>query len=540
MKRVARFWHTVRYLRLGQTLGRIWYSAVLPRPDLRPPPPQRQLLKPYLAPCRRAQSLIGDQSFRFLGQEWELPQQGGWDHEDLGKLWRYNLHYFDDLNSRNSEQRSTWHEVLLERWIRENPPASGTGWEPYPTSQRITNWIKAGSNNRSLSQTMISSLAVQTRWLKMRLETHLLGNHLLANAKALVHAGCFFGGKEGNSWLCTGLRLWAQQVSEQILADGAHFELSPMYHALILEDFLDLTNVLRAYAQPEPLAWSKTIGSMRHWLAAMTHPDGGIAFFNDAAFGVAPSYEELEDYADRLGFGYAPSQTVGCVHLVDSGYVRVSTGDSVAILDCGKIGPDHLPAHAHADSLSFELSLFGSRVFVNSGTSEYGSSNERLRQRGTAAHNTVVVDSTNSSDVWAGFRVARRARPGKVIVRRESDAIIVSCSHDGYRRLADGVRHLRLWRLTPQALSIDDTVNGRFRRAEAIFRLHPSVSIQDDSDGKFALVLGDSRRVVLQFIGAISASCKRTTWHPEFGVQVPCWCVSVLFGSRGLQTEIRW
>ena len=66
--------------------------------------------------------------------------------------------------------------------------------------------------------------------------------------------------------------------------------------------------------------------------------------------------------------------------------------DAVAIGDIGNVGPDYIPGHAHADTLSFEMSVFDMRFIVNSGTSVYGLGAERLRQRGTAAHSTVVID----------------------------------------------------------------------------------------------------------------------------------------------------
>ena len=44
----------------------------------------------------------------------------------------------------------------------------------------------------------------------------------------------------------------------------------------------------------------------------------------------------------------------------------------MVIFDLAQIGPDYLPSHGHADTLSFELSVYGKRVFVNSGTSMYG------------------------------------------------------------------------------------------------------------------------------------------------------------------------
>ena len=63
----------------------------------------------------------------------------------------------------------------------------------------------------------------------------------------------------------------------------------------------------------------------------------------------------------------------------------------------------------HADNLSFEWSLGEQRVLVNSGTSLYGVSSERHRQRKTKSHNTVEIDGFDSSEIWSGFRVARRA-----------------------------------------------------------------------------------------------------------------------------------
>ena len=80
------------------------------------------------------------------------------------------------------------------------------------------------------------------------------------------------------------------------------------------------------------------------------------------------------------------------------------------LLDVASIGPDYLPGHGHADTLSFEMSLFGKRTLVNRGISQYGIEVRQV-ERGTAAHNTVVINNENSSEVWSGFRVARRARP---------------------------------------------------------------------------------------------------------------------------------
>ena len=85
------------------------------------------------------------------------------------------------------------------------------------------------------------------QWLEKRIEWHILGNHLFANGKALLFAGLFFSGKQAEIWLKKGLTIISKELDEQILTDGGHFELSPMYHAIFLEDLLDLINFSKNY-----------------------------------------------------------------------------------------------------------------------------------------------------------------------------------------------------------------------------------------------------------------------------------------------------
>lgn len=488
--------------------------------------------------------MVAADRFRFLNEVRDLPA-AGWDDPAVEKLWRYNLHYFDDLNARDAAARSAWHPALVERWIRENPPASGSGWEPYPTSLRIVNWIKWALGDGTLGPAASESLAVQLRWLTRRLERHLLGNHLFANAKALVFGGLFFAGAEADAWLALGLDILAREIPEQILDDGAHFELSTMYHALALEDVLDLYNVARTFpgAGVDRLVsmLEPHIAPMRAWLAAMSHPDGEIGFFNDAAMAIAPAPAELEAYAARLHLPDTLTVRGSVVQLASSGYVRLQHGAMVALLDVAPIGPDYLPAHAHADTLSFELSLFGQRVLVNSGTSRYGTGPARAWERGTAAHNTVVVDHADSSEVWGGFRVARRARPVGLTITES--APVIRCGHDGYRRLEGRVDHVREWRVGENSLRIDDRLTGTFAHAEARFHLHPSVRVAPngarDDEGVLRLVLPDGQRVRIQVEGGV-VHIEPATWHPQFGRSEPTACLVVVFGGDRVRTRIEW
>lgn len=471
----------------------------------------------------RCPSQVGGDTFRFLNVEKNLGSRHGWNQASDLKLWLYNLHYFDDLTAQNAHERTGWHREIISRWVAENPPAEGVGWDPYPTSLRIVNWIQWSLLGNELEEAWLQSLALQARHLRRRIEWHLLGNHLFANGKALVFAGLFFAGPEANDWLRRGLKILEREVSEQVLADGGHFERSPMYHSIICEDLLDLVNVAGVYpgaiADSTVSEWRERASRMLVWLRTMCHPDGEISLFNDAAFAIAPSPDQIHGYAERLGV--APAATgagEGLTQLPDSGYIRWQSRHATAFLDVAAVGPDYLPGHAHADTLSFELSLFGQRVIVNGGTSTYEKDAERQRQRGTAAHNTVEVDGEDSSEVWGGFRVARRAYPHDLEVLEEAGRTVVSCSHDGYRRLRGRVTHRRSWTFAQRDVLIEDSLDGRFEEAKAFLHFHPDVAIKVDSGG---------RRGELQLPGGQSArwevesgksAVEPTTYHPEFGL----------------------
>jgi uncharacterized heparinase superfamily protein len=535
------YFHTLRYLKPVQIYGRLWFRLRRPTPDLQPAPALQPTAGDWIR-CTRHASMLGATTFRFLSVTREAGTAADWSRVDWPKLWLYNLHYFDDLNAEDATARVAWHRALMARWIAENPPAAGNGWEPYPLSLRLVNWVKWAAAGNALESGAVQSLAVQVRWLTERLEWHLLGNHLLANAKALVFAGIFFAGAEADEWRQKGLAILRREHAEQILNDGGHFERSPMYHAIILEDLLDLIQLAIRWPGVIDAAtvveWRQQAARMLAWLAAMTHPDGEIALFNDAAFGIAPNLAALVAYAVALDIGAPASITAPLTVLPDSGYLRVQRGDAVLIADVGEIGPDYLPGHAHADTLAFELSVFGQRVVVNSGISEYGLGAERLRQRGTAAHSTVQIDGADSSEVWSGFRVARRARPLDLSFYAGDDAVDLACAHDGYQRLKGRPLHRRSWRMSARSLQVNDSITGGFEQAVAYFHLHPAVRVSgDNSEG--VLQLPDGHTIRWSASGG-AARIIPSTWHPEFGQSIASTCLQIVFAGPQATMEFFW
>lgn len=475
---------------------------------------------------------------RFLGVERSLAEAGDWNRDDWPKLWLYNAHYFDDLAAAGAAERAQWHRDLLERWLAENPPGHGNGWEPYPSSLRIVNWIKWGLGGAPLAQDAVHSLAVQARYLRRRLEIHLLGNHLWANAKGLVFAGVFFEGREAEGWLAKGAALLERELEEQFLPDGGHFERSPMYHSILLEDVLDLLQLGQVYPGVMPAGLTDRLRDSApralRWLRVMTHPDGDIALFNDAAFGIAPPLAALEQYAAGLGVAYDTAPLAAIEALEDSGYVRLHAGPAVLIADVGEIGPDYLPGHAHADTLSFEMSLHGERVLVNGGTSTYEAGPLRLAQRGTAMKNTVQVDGEDSSEVWSSFRVARRARPREVRWFEHEGALVLEGAHDGYGRLPGKVIHSRRWELSQSGLAVVDVLAGKWEEAVARFRF--AQGFEPVGEGALA---ADGVRVVWDNEGA-ATGLAAGAWYPRFGEVHQCRVLECRAGARFMTTVFRW
>ena len=543
---VLRLLRTVRYLRREQIAARLRRRIHKLRVPHTPPPPVRSNRLDWQPPIARRSGIVDATTFRFLNRRHALEFPGGWNDAACDHLWLYNLHYFDDLLADDGEARRLA-ERLVERWIVENPPLAGVAWEPFTISLRTANWIKFAFSGGQLSDAAIGSLATQLRVLEQSVETHLLNNHVLANAKALVLGGLFFAGPESERWLRQGLDWYARQLPEQVLADGGHFERSPMYHSIVLEDLLDLRNAFAGC--PDGLAvndqslvngWTELVARMRRWLKVMCHPDGQIALFNDAAFGIAPNPKEIDAYCHRLGLPDVPSPPQGITLLEDSGYARLASGPATLIVDVGPIGPDHIPGHAHADTLSYELSLDQQRCVVDTGTSTYRVGPDRDRLRSTAAHNTVVVDDQDSSETWHAFRVARRARTYDLVVSQTDPQLLeVACSHDGYRRLPGRVRHRRQWQLAPTGLRIQDSLEGRFDRAVSCVHLHPDVQVVGrPSAGEVQLSAGNCP-VAVHYTDA-NPAVEQSTYHPEFGVSIENRCIKARFDAARATTQWHW
>lgn len=469
IRKFLRYYYTIKFLKWIQIKYQIWYrlrnfirSIIQFRYAYSRDYPLYRVIQMEKG-VHAVESYYGHNKFVFLNLEKCFDNFIIWDYSNFGKLWTYNLNYFEFLNQFNAKSFNEEYTVIFNDFIKRLPYLKNAN-EPFPTSLRIINWINYFIINKITNRDYIKSLYNQLYVLNDNKEFHLLGNHLLENGFALIFGGIFF--QEKNFYL-QGKSILVKELEEQILNDGAHFELTPMYHNLILVRLLDVINLFKNNVE----LIREIFGNQTHflnfleskaakmcgWINAMKFDDGSIPHFNDSVGRVAPEPNELLEYAKKLEIKWGVSE------LGQSGYRRLKNDKIDLIIKTGKIGPDYIPGHAHADSLSFVCNVMGRPLLVDPAISTYERNKIRQNERSTSSHNTVGLTNINSSNVWGGFRVAKRAYSHLIYIDTNS----LEAYHDGYWK-----KHIRKVIINNQDLIIQDRIEVKF--ANVYFHFHPS------------------------------------------------------------------
>ncbi len=452
--------------------------------------------------------------------DWQLP---GSDPETVS--WRINLHFMEFLEAVDDEA----FVAIVSDWIERNPLDAPNAWRcawwSYNLAIRVVVWMQQIAARRqrlpdAFVAAAVASLAQQLRFLERHLETDLRGNHLMRDLKALLWAGSFFAGPEAERWRRTGEALLASELAWQVLDDGCHYERSPSYHCQVLGDLLEIASLRHAgLCLAAPLE-AKLLAALDRMAAAalhLTHPDGGVALFNDGGLGMAYKTAELLEAHTRAGRP-APAVGDGAFALPAGGFYGLHAAGEQLIVDCGPIGPDELIGHGHGDISSFEWSVGGRRIIVDQGTFQYNASPERVQVRSTKSHNTLVIDDAEQCDFYGAHRCGRRARPIALGYEGSADRLVFEGTHDGFDRLPGRPRHVRRFEATPGRLRITDRIDSASSHAgEAGLLLHPDcrVSLADDT----ATIINGP--VVVRLSSSVPLTAEPAEWFPDLYTRQP-------------------
>ena len=547
---------TARTLRLRQGIAQLRHllapraSAPVTFNAAVPALSSRQIGVPFLPPPSHALSTrSGDTTtVRLLNREVSFRGDIDWDFAGEGPLWANQLHHFDHV--RGPELTPDDRLALMLDWIEHH--TAGAGWVGHPIAHRVLAWGKLLLTPGALpvqsladaAPALRSSLGVQIETLSRNLEVRLQANHLFTNLLAVVFGGILLDGDCTQRWLARSEALRAE-LRDQVHPDGGHEERSPMYHALLLEQVLDLLNLAQTLPErvPSGLAEdlvdtaSRMCGALEVWI----HPDGEIALFSDSAFGIASRPAVLADYAAALGVPvFGPEQAgrlpyTGFVRLAEPspgkqgpGKGGLATNGLDLIVSVAGPAPDHQPGHAHCDALSFELTVGGQRVVTDTGVFAYVSGPDRDCARTTRSHATLEVAGVEQAELWGAHRVGGRPDV-RVLDYTPGRACEASCAGWSTR---DAV-HRRRFELEGGVLVMSDTLEGGARPVRLTLPLAPGLRARLEGDGDRPLRLrvllsGEVELVVdlpLPAMETVDWRLEQSDYFPEFGRRERRWCL---------------
>lgn len=434
--------------------------------------------------------------------DWTRPSAGAAD-----QLWRMNLHYFEYLE----ELDAATGRALIREWIPANPPFApgsfGDAWNSYALSLRVLCWMQflARTGISADDGAILDSLARQIRFLMRNLERDLGGNHLMKNIKALAWAGAFFAGDEARGWQAAARRLLARELDVQLLDDGVHYERSPSYHAQVLADLIETRVALGS----DP-GLDAAIAAMTQAAVDLAHPDGRAAVLNDA--GLHMAYPPAE-CAAAAGIAAEPRRVFA---YPQAGFYGAHLAGLSIVADLGRVGADSLPAHAHGDIGTFELSVDGRRVVVDQGVFEYVAGPRRDLSRAAHAHASLAIEGAEQADFFGAFRCGRRPDAGVTRWEPHVDGFVLEGWHDGYAAIAG--KAWRRFTVDAQGVRIDDRIDRAVDRTVSLgLLLHPDVVPSIEGEGA-TLQIGDARLIVTAN-GPLAI--EEAVWWPDMGVEVP-------------------
>lgn len=455
-------------------LGRVPDGPVIPVRD------------PWPGDASRGARLLRDEMEAWGATRPMLP--GRWADTTGAPRLRAAAHGFAwlrDLRTLGTDAARTRARQLVAGWIG-TAGLERLAHRPDVAGARIAAWLShfdffAASADDAFRQALMGRLVADTRLLAASLPGDEIDGRALTALRGLIAAGVAL--PNHGAFLTRALRLLPAELARQVLPDGYHVERSPAAQLTALQDLVEIRALLAAARTPPPMALAAAIERMAPALRALRHGDGGLVLFNGTRDGTARDTEAalIELVLAQAGRGgRAPSG------LTEGGFHRLQAGRSVLMLDGGPPPPPGLDGYAHAGTLSIELSIGRERLLVNCGAAPVSNSDAwSTAARATAAHSTLVMGDTNSSELKPGGlgRV-----PAVVEVQRQeaNGAHWLEASHDGYRAVCGALHRRRLYMAeSGEDIRGEDAVEAREPQPYAVrFHLHPDVQalVQDEGD----------------------------------------------------------
>jgi hypothetical protein len=451
-------------------------------------------------------------------------------------------------------------------WQKENPYPMGINWaSSLEVGYRSLSWIwtyfllrESPLFTDDLREQWQRALGINGRHVANYLSTFFSPNtHLLGEAAALFFLGTLFPNlRSATKWREQGWKILVHGAATQVCEDGFYFEQSGYYHVYALDLFLHARILAGLNGTSIPAEFDQTLQRMLNALLLLSRAGGSPSIGDDDGGRLFDAHRNRQEHLldplatgavlyRRGDFKFAASgpreETIwllGAQGIADfkplpsaepafdsaaleaSGFYLMAdkaSGQQLSI-DAGPMGWGS-GGHAHADSLSVCLIRNGRNLLMDPGTFEYtGESGERGRLRGTAAHNTMLVDGQDQAEATGPFswKNSPRVKLEQWITGRQFD--LFKGSHDGYSRLSSPVTHRR-WIFHRKGnfwLVLDRAEGSGHHQLDIAWHIGPTLNplstaplVFADGQDTLALLTAEGHRW--------AESVRRDYWSPAYG-----------------------
>lgn len=439
----------------------------------------------------------------------------------------------------------------IRDWIRQCPYGRGMQWRSgLELGIRLINWVwamelvrPAGVFDGNFWQEVLPIIQLHIRDITRKYSRYSsANNHLIGEAAGVFMASLYLPDlRQAERYRRQSWEILNQEIIKQTYADGGTREQAFGYHLFVMQFFLIVGLAARRAGHDFPAPYWQRLRLMLEFLSTLCEGQSAPPMFGDCDDGYVldlgqrlPQPAELlavgaELFPDSslqqwqgnfsepawwlLGqqhFSHKPSaaQPLKSLSLAESGYYLLRSGRAgdkdafVLTLDCGELGFGNIAAHGHADALSVTLSVGNQPVLIDSGTYDYFSfSGWRSYFRGTRAHNTLVVDDQDQSEMLGPFLWGRRARCSVLKWQPTQGGGTITAQHDGYHRLPRPVTHRRSVCLNGpgREILIEDELDATGpHSAEIYFHFAPQCQVEQLDSGRCQVTWQQSAHLILE------------------------------------------
>lgn len=482
----------------------------------------------------------------------------------------------------------------IEHWIDNNPLMYSVNWTcAMDVAFRAINWMYAlnmimssGVVTDELCRKIYISLFEHGFFISNSLEKTIphSGNHYLSDLVGLLFISSIFPkNRSARRWNKFALREFCYEVDNQIGPNGVHYENSVSYHRLVTELFVAAYSLLVRQHHKVANRIRDKIGSMLDFVSAYIKPNGLSPVIGDNDDGRLLPFvpRDFRDHRYLLDFGetlfgksylnaYGDSVESNVISAQisrlalervehkkneflcpEAGYAIVK--NEVAYLVVGntpfsikrKMGTGAFEGtHTHSDLLSFELSVLGSDVIVDSGSFVYTSNKEaRNKFRSTEMHNTVVVDGQSqhgmSSDKMFIMRADTNNHKLSINTSLEQHSIVGS-----YDKIVakNTFHHKRQFVIENKSLLItDDLSYAGDHLIELFFHFAPGITLQRNEDA--VIIETEKFRILIESEKGANYNIISSEISMSYGIKTANQVLkiaSTIHNVKQLETKIVW